>query len=129
MGIPPEYFGRIFDPCFTTKETDNGLGLAKVYSIIKKHDGYVEVESELGRGTTFRVWLPAATVIGPVREGRIRQTSRRKPVDACSSWMTRRPICEMMRVVLDRLGYAVTTVLDGSEELKEYERSLKAAAP
>ena len=58
-GIRPEHLARIFEPYFTTKEQGSGLGLATVYSIIRKHQGHVEVESELGRGTTFHFWLPA----------------------------------------------------------------------
>ncbi|HWL17906.1 MAG TPA: ATP-binding protein [Opitutus sp.] len=58
-GIPPETLGRIFEPYFTTKQQGNGLGLATVYSIVKRHGGQIEVESALGRGSTFHVWLPA----------------------------------------------------------------------
>ena len=58
-GIPPETLARIFEPYFTTKQQGNGLGLATVYSIVKRHGGQIEVESALGRGSTFHVWLPA----------------------------------------------------------------------
>lgn len=61
-GIPEEHLQRIFDPYFTTKRKGNikgtGLGLAICYSIIKKHKGYITVESEKGRGSTFNVYLP-----------------------------------------------------------------------
>jgi PAS domain S-box-containing protein len=60
-GIPKENLEKIFDPYFTTKEKCNGLGLTSAYSIIKKHEGYITVESEVGKGTTFCVYLPAAT--------------------------------------------------------------------
>jgi PAS domain S-box-containing protein len=59
-GIPAENLDKIFDPYFTTKENCNGLGLTSAYSIIKKHNGYITVDSEIGRGTTFCVYLPAA---------------------------------------------------------------------
>jgi signal transduction histidine kinase len=59
-GIPPENLNRIFDPFFTTKPVGKGtgLGLSLSYSIIQKHHGKIEVSSEVGKGTTFRIWLP-----------------------------------------------------------------------
>jgi len=56
-GIPENKLPNIFDPFFTTRETGNGMGLAVTYRIIKEHGGKIEVESELGAGTTFKVFL------------------------------------------------------------------------
>ncbi|MBI5599072.1 MAG: PAS domain-containing protein [Deltaproteobacteria bacterium] len=60
-GIPPEIIDRIFEPFFTTKDVDKGtgLGLSISYGIIREHGGTIEVESEYGRGTTFRITIPA----------------------------------------------------------------------
>jgi signal transduction histidine kinase/ActR/RegA family two-component response regulator len=59
-GIAEENLQRIFDPYFTTKDQGSGLGLASAYSIIKRHSGLIEVESAPGKGSTFRVYLPAS---------------------------------------------------------------------
>jgi signal transduction histidine kinase len=64
-GIPEENLARIFDPYYTTKDTyarkGLGLGLAVCYSVIKRHDGLITVESEVGKGTTFYIYLPAVS--------------------------------------------------------------------
>jgi len=62
IGILPEHLTKIFDPYFTTKQDGSGLGLSSAYSIIKNHGGYMDVESEPGKGTVFYVYLPAASI-------------------------------------------------------------------
>jgi signal transduction histidine kinase len=57
-GIPEEQISRIFEPFYTTKKKGTGLGLMIVQRIVRAHEGRIELESHVGRGTTFRVWLP-----------------------------------------------------------------------
>jgi two-component system, sporulation sensor kinase E len=57
-GIPQDQINRIFEPFFTTKEKGSGLGLMIVQRIVRAHGGKIELESQVGRGTTFRIWLP-----------------------------------------------------------------------
>ncbi len=61
VGIAPEHLEKIFDLYFTTRERGTGVGLSMVYRIVQLHDGEVEVQSTLGRGTTFRILLPRAS--------------------------------------------------------------------
>jgi len=58
-GIPEEQLNRIFEPFFTTKKKGSGLGLMIVQRIVREHNGLIKLESQPGRGTTFRIWLPA----------------------------------------------------------------------
>ena len=57
-GISPDDLPKIFDPFFTTKERGTGLGLAMVHKVVEAHGGHIEVESQMGVGSTFRVVLP-----------------------------------------------------------------------
>jgi PAS domain S-box-containing protein len=62
IGISSKHLPKIFDPFFTTKQKGSGLGLASCYSIIKNHEGHIKVESEIGKGTTFSIYLPAIKI-------------------------------------------------------------------
>ena len=112
---------------FTTKEQGSGLGLATVYSIIRKHQGHVSVESEIGKGTTFHLWLPAAKVAPPVpQEGR----SVMEPLQGRVLFMDdEEPIRTMVEVLLGRLGLTVTTVPDGAELLREFSAARADGRP
>jgi PAS domain S-box-containing protein len=117
-GIRPEHLARIFEPYFTTKEQGSGLGLATVYSIIRKHQGHVSVESEIGKGTTFHMWLPAAKHAPTTTE------ASRSPFAVMQGRILfmddEEPIREMINVLLGRLGFTVKTVADGAELVREY---------
>ncbi len=123
-GIPAEVLPRVFDPYFTTRKSRSGLGLATVYSVVKRHEGNIEVASTRGRGTTVTLWLPAATVprpaaaavpkLFPVARGR---NVRVLLMDDEAS------IQKIVTEVLARAGIATTTVSDGAAAVKEFERA------
>lgn len=69
QGIAPEYRPRIFQLFFTTRPGGSGIGLASAYKAVQLHDGSIEFDSEVGRGTTFRIELPLARPIEPVLSG------------------------------------------------------------
>ncbi len=121
-GMSPEVQDKIFDPFFTTKEPGKGtgLGLATVIGIIKSHDGFLTLQSEVGKGTTFKVFLPATrsgTAEGtgesaePIELG---QGERILVVD------DEAPIREALVSTLDSNGYRCFTAEDGSDALAVY---------
>lgn len=127
MGIRGEHLSRIFDPYFTTKQSGSGLGLATVYSIIRKHQGHIEVESELGRGTTFHIWLPAARDALPQEP-----VSQDKPVSVSGRVLfmdDEETIRTLAAALLKRLGLDVTTVSDGGEAVECYESARVQGQP
>ncbi len=67
LGIEPGHLERVFDPYFTTKSKGSGLGLATAHSIVTKHGGYLLAESAPGRGSTFRMFLPATDAVDALR--------------------------------------------------------------
>jgi PAS domain S-box-containing protein len=126
-GIRPEHLARIFEPYFTTKEQGSGLGLATVYSIIRKHQGHVAVESELGKGTTFHLWLPAA------KQAPTEAVLSRSPFEVMQGRILfmddEEPIRQMVNVLLGRLGLTVKTVADGAELVREYAAARSTGQP
>ncbi len=126
-GIAPEHLARIFEPFFTTKESGSGLGLATVYSVVQKHQGHVTVESTVGVGTTFRVWLPAARV-DPVAASKTAVPF--EPMRGRVLFMDdEEPIRHMTKALLERLGFEVMLTKDGAEAVREYAEARIAGQP
>ncbi len=127
LGIAPEHLARIFEPFFTTKEAGSGLGLATVYSVIQKHRGHVTVDSTIGRGTSFRIWLPAAR-IEPA--GTVKTASPFAPLRGRVLFMDdEEPIRAMTQALLERLGLEVKVTRDGAEAVREYADAKLAGQP
>ena len=127
VGIKPEHIAKVFDPYFTTKQKGTGLGLATSYSIIKKHDGIITVESTLGVGTTFHVYLPASHKPAPPRQ---ESKSELVPGQGRILVMDDEAIIrELAMTVLAHLGYEVETVADGAECIKVYTAARDAGRP
>ncbi len=119
-GIPSEILDRIFEPFFTTKEIGKGtgLGLSTVLGIIKSHDGFVDVYSQMGQGTQFKVYLPA------VKENEIQPeedielpTGHGELILAVDDEAS---IREITQTLLDKYGYRVLTASNGIEAVELY---------
>jgi CheY-like chemotaxis protein len=124
-GIKPEHVSRIFDPYFTTKQTGSGLGLAAVYSIVSKHRGSIDVQSALGQGTTFRIWLPATATL-PAHAGPAAKHDQPVKLGGRLLFMDdEEPIRQMAAFLLRRFGFEVVCVNDGADAVAKF-RAAKA---
>ena len=126
-GIDPAALDRIFEPYFTTKEQGKGtgLGLSVVYGIVKEHDGDIKVFSEVGRGTSFSVYLPL--------EEKTSETVSVVNVERCETGIERillvddeDAIAKLESQMLKRLGYKVTARVSSVEALKAFEANPEA---
>ena len=126
-GIAPENLAKIFDPYFTTKQQGSGLGLATVYSVVKKHGGHIEVQSDPGRGTVFHLWLPAAAVAVPSGST---ATPFDGKVEARVLFMDdEESIRGMAELFFERLGAQADFAVDGAEALMKYQHAREAGRP
>jgi PAS domain S-box-containing protein len=126
-GIGEEHLQRIFDPYFTTKPKGSGLGLTSVYSIIKRHEGHVIVESRPGQGTTFHIYLPASrnkAVSNNAEEVVIADGQGRILV-----MDDEQVIRELSGEMLHSLGYEVEFARNGMEAVEIYRKALDADTP
>ncbi len=129
-GIEQEYLDRIFDPYFSTKQAGSGLGLATVYSIINKHGGSLSVESRVGEGAIFTIYLPAAKtsqLLGnePAKtkfvienqSGRILVMDDEKEIRLVSS--------QLLKII----GFLAETAADGENAIAMYKQAMQAGEP
>lgn len=128
IGIPDSLIDKIFDPYFTTKQEGSGLGLAITHSIISKHNGYISVQSKPGEGTTFTLYLPAAT----------REQKKENSTTAIETSTDRAKIMimddeEMVRdiakAILVMLGHDVILATNGEEAVELYKKERNSGQP
>lgn len=130
-GIPEEILEKIFEPFFTTKENGSGLGLAICYSIIHKHNGHIRVKSEVGKGTTFFIYLPAKKEkICEEDVCQIETIQEEKKYKGKILIMDDEEIIrDTTKEILTLLGYRVETAADGDEAIKLYRKALEENDP
>jgi CheY-like chemotaxis protein len=119
IGMSSEIMQRIFEPFFSTKDEGTGMGLAMVYGIVKNHDGAINVHSEVGKGSTFKIYLPA--VEKKVTEER---TEREEELPHGSESILlvddEEHVRNVGRAMLESFGYRVYLANDGIEAGKIY---------
>lgn len=129
-GIPKEILPRIFEPFFSTKATGHGLGLATVYSILQRHDGWIEAESQPGAGASFDLYLPAhfgAYETDPDSE--IHEIPEADPQQRILVMDDEDYLAELATSMFQSLGYDVLTVSDGKAAVEAFRRAEAEDAP
>ncbi|HVP64208.1 MAG TPA: ATP-binding protein [candidate division Zixibacteria bacterium] len=124
VGIDPQLQERIFEPFFTTKRDGKGtgLGLATVYGIVKQSNGCIQLESQVGRGTTFHIYLPLANAASGAT-GEERTVEQQRGHGRVLLVEDEADIRELARQALESSGYHVETAADGAEALSKFESS------
>jgi CheY-like chemotaxis protein len=131
LGIPEENISKIFDPYFTTKGMGSqkgvGLGLAICYSIVRKHNGYILIDSVPGKGATFQIFLPATkkdVIDVCIEEKAIRHEKGRVLIMDDEEM-----ILKIARELLQLMGYEVTTAQNGKETIGFYRQAMELRKP
>ena len=118
-GIPRDIIDKIFDPFFTTKSEGTGLGLATVYSIVQQHRGFINVYSEEGKGTTFRIYLPLTEQLERVSE----EKEQDIPIEIKNILIVEdnHEVREVVEEMLKSIGLNVISFSDGFEALEKFK--------
>lgn len=127
-GIPKNHINRIFDPFFTTKQKASGLGLAVSYSIVKKHNGFIQVSSVQGEGSVFEVYLPAARrAADSAKDASV--TVAAKAAGAVLVMDDEEIVRDVSGEMLSILGCKAVFARDGEEAVELYRKALKEGRP
>jgi PAS domain S-box-containing protein len=133
LGIPPDHINHIFEPYYTTKQKGNGLGLAMTFSIVQQHEGFITVESEIGRGTTFIVYLPASAnrsqLIAPSKAKPVSSTLSLKGSGRLLVLDDDRRILTFLKKSLTHYGYTVDLVENGLDAIEQYRQAFFSSDP
>jgi len=127
VGMPPELLPRIFDPFFSTKQQGSGLGLATVHSIIHKHEGTIDAESAPGKGSLFRILLPASehTLIQLAGDTSVQAHATGRILLMDDEEFVRSLAAE----TLGNFGYETALAREGREAIELYARARREGRP
>ena len=119
-GMDEETISGIFEPFFTTKFQGRGMGMAAVYGIIKGHDGAITVDSEPGKGTVVRIYLPAISVESKQEAKTVKQPKTEIAMGEGTILIIEdeEPLVDLFRQILERLGYRVLLARTGKEAVE-----------
>jgi CheY-like chemotaxis protein len=123
--MEPKVIARIFEPFYTTKDVGKGtgLGLATVFGIVQQHQGWINVYSEVGRGTTFRVYLPMIPSPNEIAERRPAEAAALGGKETILMVEDEPSLRAFVRMTLSRLGYRVFEAATGAGALEAWEQN------
>ncbi len=127
-GIAPEHLPKIFDPFFSTRSNGTGLGLAIAYSVVRKHEGTIRVESQPGAGSTFTIYLPVSPKVPPP----VREKPAPKPPKSGGKVLFMDDdddIRDLAGAILGLLGYEPTMTCEGTETVAAYQHAHAEGEP
>lgn len=127
IGMDSKTLQKIFEPFFTTKEVGKGtgLGLSVVYGIVAGHNGFIDVHSKPGAGTTFYLYFPElqSHTITTIQDNNTYDTTNHETVPATVLVIEdEEPLCELLQQILSNAGYTVLVARDGKEALDVFEK-------
>ncbi|MBF0102762.1 MAG: PAS domain S-box protein [Desulfobacterales bacterium] len=127
IGISEKHLSKIFDPYFTTKQKGSGLGLATTYSIIKRHNGHISVESKIGIGSTFYIYLPAIDFKLSVtqKERKVEHKRHGKILIMDDQEM----LLTIAGKLFKHLGYETAFAIDGKQAIDIYKEAFQSTNP
>ena len=134
-GISEEHTHKIFDPFFTTKPKGSGLGLATAYSIVKRHSGHIDVDSQVNSGTTFNIHLPACQSGASGETIMEKKHEKQIPVDNSSDMQRILVMDDEMDIrnlvgdVLTHFGHTVEFASDGAAAIELYRSAMNSGQP
>lgn len=122
-GIDPESRKHLFEPFFTTKKRGHGtgLGLAAVYGTMKTHNGAIEVETAVGKGTTFKLYFPVAEEKNPTNDSQVLPVAAGEHAASILIVDDEEIVRSSMAKILKRLGYTVVSCATGEEAVRRYQ--------
>ena len=130
-GIPPEVLPRIFEPFFTTKAPDKGtgLGLSTVNNIIKHHNGFMEIQTEAGKGTCFRIYFPAVQSADPAENKQMKVALPTGNGELVLVVDDEQAVRELAKTTLENYGYRAITAMNsflGITCFEQFKDEIKA---
>ncbi len=130
IGISEKHIPKIFDPYFSTKRKGKGLGLATTHSILDKHNGYIFAESQIDKGTTFHIYLPASIkTVEQVKETKKPESVPCKGHGRILIMDDQELVLEILAKMLNKMGYEPVLATDGAQAIALFREACQSSKP